>query len=196
MDNRIDAEYWRVVWKNFKAGDQLAFKTIYNEFVDVLFSYGSRFSSDRDLIKDAIQDLFIDVYAYGSNLRKPESLEFYLYKSLKRIIFRKLAEKNRYASVQEFKDSFELKFTVEEELFDDMTDESLQKLKNEISHLRPEKRELLFLKFNSGLTYKEIGNLLDIKPNTAKKRIYRILEHLKTKLHNEIIVLLTICCRT
>lgn len=188
MNHRIDAEFWRMVWKDFKAGDRVAFKTIYNEFVDALYSYGTRFTSDRDLVKDAIQDLFIDVYTYGSNLRKPESLEFYLYKALKRIIFRKLIEKNRYTSVQEIHEKFELRFSIEEDFIDDISGESFQKLKDEISHLNPQKRELLFLKFNSGLTFKEIGKLLDINPNTIKKQIYRILEKLREKLGEDIFV--------
>ena len=178
MNHRINAEYWRLVWENFKSGDRLAFKTIYDEFSDGLFSYGSRFTKDRDLLKDAVQDLFIEVYTSGSSLRKPESIEFYLYKSLKRIIFRKLVEKNRFTSVQELKEEFDLKFSLEEELLDYMPEESISLLKNEISNLSPHKRELLFLKFNSGLTYKEIGKLLDIKPNTVKKQIYRITKKL------------------
>ena len=182
LNNRIDAEYWQLIWKKFKAGDSNAFKTIYNEFADALFSYGARYSSDRDLIKDAIQDLFVDVYTYGNNLRKPESLEFYLFKSLKRIIFRKLVEKNRYTSVQEHTEKFELKFSVEEELADDFRDEFVEKVTAEITHLDSKNRELLFLKFNSGLTYKEIGKLLDIKPNTAKKQVYRLLVQLRKKL--------------
>lgn len=196
MNNRIDTEYWQVTWTNFKAGDRNAFKIIYNEFVDALFSYGSRFTSDQNLIKDAIQDLFIDVYTYGSVLRKPESLEFYLYKSLKRIIFRKLVEKNKYSSVQEMEQFFDLRFSIEEEFSDDLMEEAHKKLRDEISELSPQKRELLFLKFNSGMTYKEIGKILNIKSNTVKKQIYRILDKLRAQLGNDIIVLLTICWRT
>lgn len=193
MNNRIDAEYWQIVWTNFKAGDRQAFKTIYNDFADSLFSYGSRFTSDRDLVKDAIQDLFIDVYTYGNSLRKPESLEYYLYKSLKRIIIRKLIDKNKFSSVHDLKDLFELKFSVEEMENEEILEDSVKKMKDEILQLTPKNRELIFLKFNSGLTYKEIGKLLDIKPNTVKKQVYRLLDQLRKKLSDDIIVLFTIC---
>lgn len=193
MNNRIDAEYWQIVWTNFKAGDRQAFKTIYNDFADSLFSYGSRFTSDRDLVKDAIQDLFIDVYTYGNSLRKPESLEYYLYKSLKRIIIRKLIDKNKFSSVHDLKDLFELKFSVEEMENEEILEDSVKKMKDEILQLTPKNRELIFLKFNSGLTYKEIGKLLDIKPNTVKKQVYRLLDQLRRKLSDDIIVLFTIC---
>ena len=196
MNNRIDVEYWELIWKNFKAGDRDAFKTIYNEFVDALFSYGAKITSDRDLIKDSIQDLFIDVYTYGTALRKPESLEFYLYKALKRIIIRKLVEKNKHLSVQELREEFDLSFSIEENVFDEESELFLKKLQEEITHLVPESRELIFLKFNSGLTYVEIGKLLDIKPNTAKKQVYRILDKLRARMGNEIMVLFRMCWRT
>ncbi len=195
MNRRIDTEYWQIIWKNFKDGDRAAFKSIYDEFIDALFSYGMKISQDDNLVKDAIQDLFIDVYTYGSMLRKPESLEFYLYKSLKRIIIRKLVEQKRFKSIQEINDGFCVKFSIEE-VIDDLSDESLKRLRDEVSDLIPEKKELLFLKFNSGLTYKEIGKLMNIKPNTVKKQVYRILDQLRNKLGNDIIVLLAICCRT
>ncbi len=194
MKRRIDKEYWHLIWKNFKSGDRGAFHVIYHEFVDPLFSYGLRITSDRDLVKDAIQDLFIDIYNSGTTLRKPESLEYYLYKTLKRIIIRKLVEQKKYISVQEINDVFELDFKLEEEFLIGEEEEQLTVLRNELSDLKPTKRELLFLKFNSGLTYKEIGKLLDIKPNTVKKQTYRILEKLRKKMVPEFIAILLTCC--
>lgn len=164
MDKRIDTEYWQLVWNKFKSGDKIAFKTIYNEFSDSLFSYGARITTDRELLKDSIQDLFINVYSYGSNLRNPELLEFYLYKTLKRIIIKKLVDKKQFSSIQESPSVFDLKFSIEDQKIGDEEDLTIKVLQKEISDLKPSKRELLFLKFNSNLTYVEIGKLLDLKP--------------------------------
>jgi len=194
LDARIDAEYWQIIWEKFKSGDRDAFQTIYNEFVDVMFSYGSRITSDRDLLKDAIQDLFIDIYTYGGKLRQPQLLEYYLFKSLKRIIIKKLKEKNRYLSIQEIPDTFKITFSVEERILDDDLDKELKLLQKEISCLDSAKRELLFLKFNSGMTYEEIGNFLNMKPDTVKKQVYRILKHIRKNFKEEVIVFYAICC--
>lgn len=196
MDKKIDAEYWQLVWNKFKSGDQTAFKTIYNEFSDSLFSYGARFTSDRELLKDAIQDLFVNVYTYGSNLKKPELLEFYLFKTLKRIIIRKLSEKQHYSSIQEVPSLFNLIFSIEEESFSEENDEAIQLLQREVSELKPSKRELLFLKFNSNLSYVEIGKLLDLKPDTVKKQVYRILKQLRRKIGAEVAVFWLMCSKT
>lgn len=196
MDKKIDAEYWQLVWNKFKSGDQSAFKTIYNEFSDSLFSYGARFTSDRELIKDSIQDLFINIYSYGSSLKNPELLEFYLFKTLKRIIIKKLAEKKQYSSIQEIPSIFNLIFSIEEESFNDEDDEAIKLLQKEVSELKPSKRELLFLKFNSNLSYVEIGKLLDVKPDTVKKQVYRILNQLRRKIDAQVLVFLLMCSKT
>ncbi|MDX8339396.1 sigma-70 family RNA polymerase sigma factor [Draconibacterium sp. IB214405] len=196
MDKSVDAEYWQLVWNKFKSGDKTAFKTIYVEYVDSLFSYGARITTDRELLKDAIQDLFINVYTYGSNLRKPELLEFYLFKTLKRIIIRKLSEKQHFSSIQETPSLFNLIFSIEEESFNEEDDEAIQLLQQEVSELKPSKRELLFLKFNSNLSYVEIGRLLDLNPDTVKKQVYRILKQLRRKIGAKIAVLLLMCSKT
>ncbi len=194
MDYRGDKEYWQFVWDKFKAGDRQAFETIYKEFIDVLYAYGSKITSDKALLEDAIQDVFLDIYTYGKKLRHPEYLEFYLFKTLKRNIIRKLKEINRFDKSCETDEQFELLFTVEESgLEKQQLEERIYKLQKEIKNLDTRKRELLFLKFNSGLTYVEIGNLLNIKPDTVKKQVQRLLRYLQKNFQNKILEFFILC---
>jgi RNA polymerase sigma factor (sigma-70 family) len=197
VNHKGDKEYWQLVWDNFKAGDRQAFETIYNEFVDVLFAYGSKITSNKALLEDAIQDVFIDVYTYGKSLRHPELLEFYLFKVLKRNLIHKLKENSRFDHSTEVQDHFDLKFPVE---FIEQEKQELEKqcklLQLEIQNLDARKRELLFLKFNSGLTYAEIGQLLNMKPDTAKKQVRRIIKYFHKHLSERIIELFILCYTT
>ncbi len=194
MSRTDEKEYWELIWEKFRAGDRRAFETIYNEYVDALFAYGSKITPHRALVEDAIQDLFIDMYNYHSKLRNPGSLEFYLYKSLKRIIFRKLKEKFRFTHPEQFVEHFDLKFPLEEVELDEL-EEHTGMLQKELRGLDAKKRELLFLKFNSGLTYKEIGELLNCKPDTAKKQVSRVLKLLRGKLGEDFLELFLVCLR-
>jgi RNA polymerase sigma-70 factor (ECF subfamily) len=74
----------------------------------------------------------------------------------------------------------------------DELDEHIGLLQDELKNLTAQKRELLFLKFNSGLSYKEIGELLKCKPDTAKKQVYRILDYLRNKLGKDFLHLFSI----
>ncbi len=187
--NRPDENgYWELIWENFRAGDRRAFEIIYSEFADAMFAYGIKITPHRNLVEDAIQDSFLDIYKYGSRLKKPESLEFYLYKTLRRNIIRKLKKKDRFTYVDDFSHLFDLKFPLEETEPDEL-EEHICLLQEELKNLTAQKRELLFLKFNSGLTYREIGELLNCKPDTAKKQVYRILDYLRNKLGKDFLQL-------
>lgn len=88
MKNLIkDRSHWLEVWSLFQSGDQEAFREIYEEFIDVLFAYGSKITHDRELVKDCVQDIFVDLQRLNPNLHHPEYIEFYLFKSLKNAIF-------------------------------------------------------------------------------------------------------------
>lgn len=194
MHRTDENEFWELIWEKFRSGDRRAFETIYNEYVDALFAYGTKMTSYQALVEDAIQDTFLDVYNYGSRLRKPESLEFYLYKTLKRIIIRKLKEKYRFTHPDDFLLQFDLTFPLEETELEELA-EHTEMFQEELKNMDAKKRELLFLKFNSGLTYKEIGELLDCKPDTVKKQVHRILKFLRGKLGEDFLELFLVFFR-
>jgi RNA polymerase sigma factor (sigma-70 family) len=191
VDPLTNREYWQLIWEKFREGDRHAFETIYNEYIDVLYSYGSRITADKSLLFDAIQDLFINIYTYSKGLHTPESLEYYLIKTLKHILIRKLCENKHYIHPDKLPEQFNLKFPLEQSDLE-VKEENLDLLQKELLSLDAEKRELLFLKFNSGLTYDEIGKLLGIKPDTVKKQVYRILGYLRGRLGKKIVNLFVV----
>lgn len=174
---------WLKIWIDFKSGDKNSFEIIYNEFVDRLFAYGSKITNDHDLVKDSIQDLFIDIYNYSIDLKFPEYLEYYLIKSLNRIIIGKLKLSNHLDQLTTgHHKKFNLKFDFEEEYIQDETDRIREKsIQDVLMELDPQKRELLFLKFNTGLNNTQIAEILNMKPETVKKQIYRILIQIRNQ---------------
>ena len=42
--------------------DEDFFDKLYSKYVQVLFVYGLQFTSDRELVKDCIQDVFVKLY--------------------------------------------------------------------------------------------------------------------------------------
>jgi RNA polymerase sigma factor (sigma-70 family) len=187
-----DRQHWQGIWELFIKGDRDAFREIYNEFVDVLFAYGLKITHDHELVQDCIHELFINLYKYRQNLNRPEYLEFYLFKSLRRTVIYELKKEKQNTRVSEegFL-SFQLRFDLEDELIERESNEKRVNLIKEIlAGLDSKKRELLYLKFYSGLNYREIGSLLDIKPDTAKKQVYRLLDDLRDNFSKKLMELL------
>lgn len=179
-----DKEYWANAWLRFKSGDRSAFEEIYSEYIDTLFAYGSKITTNKEIIQDSIQDLFIDMYKYKINLEKPDSLEFYLLKSFKRLIQQKLKKNNKNInfSTSEFSE-LNICFNLEDDFLKKESETiKLKSLDEALNSMKPKSKELLFYKFNSNLTYKEIGELIGLKPDTAKKQVYRIIDSLRKNL--------------
>ncbi len=191
-------DQWADIWRRFRLGDRFAFSEIYEEFADVLFAYGIKITSDRELVKDCIQDLFYNIYRYNIKLQQPEYLEFYLFRSLKNDLIRKVKNKNHQASLtDENVVLFDLKFLAEQENHEHESDElrieALQKILQTIS---PQKREMLFLKFSTGLNYAEIGEIVGMKADAVKKQVYRTLDDLRDRFGEKLMALLTILVKS
>lgn len=69
----------RELWDSFKAGDDRAFSQIYETYADLLFSYGMRFTSNREIVRDTLQELFIKLYKNRKNLSTTDHIKFYLF---------------------------------------------------------------------------------------------------------------------
>ena len=192
-----DRTYWQNTWNRFKEGDREAFGEIYNEYTDMLYDYGMKLSGNQELVKDCIQDLFVDLFRYGKKLGTPEYLEFYLIKSLKRSIIHKIQKSNRVNNISESAVStFDLTFDLENQIIQNESEKKQFKLLQDIlKTLDPKKRELLFLRFNSGLNYFEIGKLVGLNPDTVKKQVYRLLDSLKEKYGAKFAELFVFCLK-
>ena len=66
----------RELWDSFKAGDDRAFSQIYETYADLLFSYGMRFTSNREIVRDTLQELFIKLYKNRKNLSTTDHIKF------------------------------------------------------------------------------------------------------------------------
>gem|GEM_PF-5154290 len=51
-----------------------------------------------------------------------------------------------------------------------------------LNQLEPEERGLLLLKFEAGLSYREIGEAMETAETTIKSRVYKILRHMRVEL--------------
>ena len=188
-----DRTHWLEVWIRFRSGNQAAFSEIYEEFIDSLFAYGSKITRDRELVKDCVQDIFVDLQRLQPNLQHPEYIEFYLFKSLKNAILHRAEENKRTDSIPiEEMVGFDLHFQIEQEQDPVSERDRTEKLKSILQTLDPSKRELLFLKFSTGLNYVEIGQLLGANPDTVKKQVYRTLDHLRGKFGSQLMEMLMI----
>ena len=98
------------LWSAFKNGDFSAFTQIYQRYIQPLYNFGSKITSDRALIEDCIHDLFVELWKSHSRLGEVNHIQFYLFKGLKRKVLRALGKKHFQQSIEK-EYSFETVFS-------------------------------------------------------------------------------------
>ena len=98
----------KIKWSQFLAGDNEAYCWIYKVYIQMLFRYGHNFTSDTELIKDCIQDVFTGLYKNRKQLITPKNIKVYLLVSLKNSLINALYREDRYTSYNHETVSFTL----------------------------------------------------------------------------------------
>lgn len=173
-------------WSSFKQGDEAAFVDIYKTYANKLYNYGAKFCSDRELVKDCLQDFFIYLRRNRETLGDTTSIKFYLFKSFRRRVIDYIQsrateqKKNQIASV------FQLQVEVSHEVkYIDLQlhEQQLEKLNKAINSLSEKEREAVFYYFYEGLSYKDIAEILNFTHiASARRLIYKALASIKEML--------------
>lgn len=171
----------RLLWKRLKKGDQAALGELYDLYADELYSFGMAQVHDKTRVMDAIHDLFVDLYKYRSNLSTPTNPKLYLFRALKRKIFRKPSS-GKQVSLENSQEIISLSSTssFEEELIEaEYSHERKEKLRLAFTFLTLRQQKALHLKFTQNLEYNEIASTLNISIATCRTLVYRALSVLR-----------------
>lgn len=188
-----------VIWLNIQRGNQAALEALYNRFFKSLYNYGRKVCSNKTIVEDAIHDLFLDLWRYRANLASTTSIQFYLYRALRRRIV-KNENKDIETSLFDFQlDDLLLKKTLSHEdnmIETERTNEQSTKLKKNLNNLSPRQYESLILRFYDELSYEEIGTLLDVNEQSARNLVQRGLEQLRyfSKITTSLLFFLMLTC--
>src|SRR5438105_8193570 len=71
------------LWLRFKNGDKEAFAALYQKHIISLLAYGHKLCNDEEILKDTLQELFIEIWNARQSLAITDSVKFYLFKALR-----------------------------------------------------------------------------------------------------------------
>lgn len=141
-----------------------------------------KLNPDKDFVKDCIQDVFLDIYEHKSQLSIPKNINFYLFKALKRTLFRKLKKERKNDGLNDLNQTyFVTEYNIESETIDKEIEKRNKRIINLITkELTSKQQEILYLKFNKGFSYIEISEIVGIDHNSVRKQVYRAIKKLRT----------------
>ena len=169
-----------ILWKRFTEGDEEAYACIYRQYVPSLYSYGVCFTSDKCLVEDCIHDLFVKIYQNRKNLKDTDNIKLYLFVALKRQLFNALRKEVESVSFEDAPPVFSIEYTIEDRLIEKEQDLSKsEKILQMLETLTPHQKDMIYYRFEEGLSYEEIGVLMDMKAQSAQNIVQRSLNKLR-----------------
>lgn len=173
------------VWNAMRAGSREALDFIFQQHSSGLFSYGSRFTRDKQLVLDAIQDLFVELWNRRQNLGHTNCIRFYLLKALRRRVARAMLGAKRFEMISEDLQYAEdtIGFSAEHLLVEEETRQNRDAhLKNAIEGLTRRQRESIYLKFFQGLENQSIAAIMGLTTASVSTLLSQAVKALRTSL--------------
>ena len=177
------------LWMDFVSGKKDAFKTIYEKYFPELFRYGCYFSADEDLVKDCIQDLFINLYDYRFKLKLTDKIRPYLITSFKRNIFNKLRSESKEKKRQLRIDSLSFDYNFPEDASEN-EESKIALLQKAMNELTARQREAIYLKYVTGLSYEELSDVMNLNYQASRNLIFHGMERLRKVISKKALLLL------
>lgn len=175
------------IWKHFKDGEEWALVFIYSEYAEKLYRYGLKFTSEITYIEDSLQDLFAELIKKRKRLGKTDNIFFYLMKSYKRMLLRKIQTEKKFVS-KDFFEKYPFDFTCSIEQQYIMNEISAHKSKillKALNDLTPRQKEAIYLRYTKEMNYVEIADLMDISLEACRNLISKAVSILQKLISKE-----------
>ena len=144
--------------------------------------------SNQMIAEDIVQDVFIKLFDNLDKIRKKESIEFWLIKTVRNEIF---SYHRNQAKKKLFKEAIEID-EIENSVLASSPAESFEinELKeiilNELNQMQDIFKEVFILREYALMSYKEIANILEIDQELVKSRLYKARQKLIDKISEKI----------
>lgn len=171
----------QIIWENFLCGDDEAYTYIYREYSQALYAYGMHFTSDKGLVEDCIQDVFIKIFQNRRHLQSTDNIKLYLFIALKNKLFNIFRKDIKYSQIDSLEPVFAAEYTIEDEIIENEREQFLnEKMIRMLEVLSPRQKEIIYYRFVEGLSYEEICQIMDMNYQSTQNLIQRSLKKLRT----------------
>jgi len=174
-----------VIWNWMRENDKEALAIIYFRFFSLLLHRGLQISGEREMIKDCIHDLFVEIWENKKNLAVPQSVKAYLLVSLQRKIIRQVKKSHsRSAEIENL--PLEVVSSTEDQLISEQIKRNQECVVTlALNSITKRQREAIQLKFYSNLSYEKIAGKMKISTDSTYNLVSKAISALQNGLIKE-----------
>jgi RNA polymerase sigma factor (sigma-70 family) len=172
-------------WNRFiHDGNPDSLSKVYFHFYDLLFTYGMKHTSDKQSVENAIQDVFMNLIKSRKNIGIVQNLSGYLVSSFRRQLFSNLKKlKKTIVTDHLHEEHFEFFKSDDQGFIEKENSDQLNSIIREcIEKLSPKQQEIVYLRFENGISYEEIAGMLQISVDSCYKSVYRSIKTIRNEV--------------
>jgi RNA polymerase sigma factor (sigma-70 family) len=173
-----------VLWSSLRSGSREAFEVIFNRFSNAMFNYGTHLFSDRDLVEDSIQDVFVEIWKRREYLSPTDDIKYYLFKSLKHRALRKLKTESKYEKQSSKADvDSRAEDSIETQMISAQSSaDMLHMLRQAVERLPLRQREIIEKRFFQNLSANEISASMNLSIDSTYTLLSRAVRELRKSI--------------
>jgi RNA polymerase sigma-70 factor, ECF subfamily len=174
--------------RRIKNGDHEAFSQLLEKYKKPLFSFIFNMTRDESASEDIFQELFLNFYKRIFKYKEKNRFGSWIFTSARNLTLdylrKRSKEINRSQYLDDENDSTGKKIKSDDATPDEnaLKSEENSKLENAMSKIPEEQREVMVLRINSGLSFKEISKITNSPLGTVLTRMSRGIEKLRAEL--------------
>jgi len=169
--------------QRLQQNDEQALAALMRNYYEALYNYAARFTTDEDIIKDCLQEVFISLWQRRESAATILSLRYYLLRAVKNKVLKSLHYNMRKTRSIDDSSSYDFfqEFSVEKMIIDkQISEEQAVILRKTLAQLSKRQHELIYLKFYQHLDHAQIAELM----NLSRQSVYNLLHETIQKLRS------------
>lgn len=178
------------LWLRCIQGEKKALAEIATVLYKPLYHYGTKFTRDQELIRDCIQDLFLEVWEKRTQMQTIRNPRSYLFRSFRNNLLRRERTAARFTDVFVANEEYIILYDEAEWLVADEPSEDDERVRKFLAQLPKRQREALYLRYYENLTYEEIAGVMGLQRQAVANYIQYGLRKLREYWQQVVVSLL------
>jgi RNA polymerase sigma factor (sigma-70 family) len=184
MFSYFKKDNWPVsVFDSFRAGDQTAFRRIFDHHYARLYKSISEFLGDMDDAEDIVVEAFIQLFDNRSKIQSMDHLIRYLYVVARNKAIQHSRERLVRQKAENEMERLSDELHVEPKEYEGVHMGLLERISDTVEHLPPMRKKIFKLRFYSAMDIRYIANELNLKEQTVRNQLNMAVIDLRNKLN-------------
>lgn len=175
-DSPADDQADQALYRRLAEGEREAFAAVMKMYRSAALNFAFRYLGDFDEAEDAAQECFVKIYQNCRRFDPTRPFKTWFYSILINCCRDRLRHNRRFAG---FIERFRETATTTTDPVEPGGNQSRQLLQQALAKMEPSRREIIVLRFNDDMSYKEIARTLDISEGTVMSRLFRAKKELE-----------------